>query len=256
MGLKKAESQVKIMLADTILALCRNTLSFQADICVEGIIGVTIDQEEIFLVNINQSYKNPDIPQQCESAKRHKRSLSPERSHGSESSSEETAESSDSDSGCSKPRKRKSRKKKNKGLKAGSECSDENYEMQQDYDLTADNSKDTSECLKSASLTVTIKQEVSDAQDDEDLVFVKEEVSDQQSPDPDFPNIAQTYFQQPMYTDFSPTQNSQHSPVFPPPSRSIMVRPSQLISYPNCIVDGARGHLETCRIWIVKFGPV
>ena len=54
MGLKRAESQLQILLADTIWAMCKNTLAFNGGIRVEGLIGVTIDEEEIFLIPVNQ----------------------------------------------------------------------------------------------------------------------------------------------------------------------------------------------------------
>ena len=57
MVLKQAETQVRSMLADTILALCRNTLPYQAQVSIEGLLGITIDHKEIFLVNVNETIK-------------------------------------------------------------------------------------------------------------------------------------------------------------------------------------------------------
>lgn len=47
MGLKKTENQIKIMLADTILAMCSSTVNYNSEICVEGLLGVTIDNQEV-----------------------------------------------------------------------------------------------------------------------------------------------------------------------------------------------------------------
>ncbi len=57
MGLKKAETQVRSMLCDTIVALCRNTLSYTGHFSIEGLLGVTLDDEQIFLININETVK-------------------------------------------------------------------------------------------------------------------------------------------------------------------------------------------------------
>ena len=67
--MKKAESQVRVMLADTILALCRNALPYRTNVCVEGLLGITMDDEEIFLININQTIRR-DVTPNKEAAKR------------------------------------------------------------------------------------------------------------------------------------------------------------------------------------------
>ncbi len=57
--LKKRESQVQVMLCDTIVALCRNKLPWKCQLSVEGLIGVTLDNEEIFLVNLREHITKP-----------------------------------------------------------------------------------------------------------------------------------------------------------------------------------------------------
>ncbi len=58
MTLKRSGSDVQVMLKETILALCRNALSFHGKVCIEGLLGITLDEEEIFLVHINENIAN------------------------------------------------------------------------------------------------------------------------------------------------------------------------------------------------------
>ena len=57
MILKKSENQVKFMLADTILALCGSTIEYKSEVKVEGLLGISIDDQEVFLVQINKSMR-------------------------------------------------------------------------------------------------------------------------------------------------------------------------------------------------------
>ena len=57
MVLRRHEGQVKKVLTETIVALCRNTLAHSAHVCVEGLLGVTLDDEEIFLVSIKETFQ-------------------------------------------------------------------------------------------------------------------------------------------------------------------------------------------------------
>ncbi len=43
------------MLSETVVALCRNTLNYKAQFSIEGLFGITLDNEEIFLVNIKET---------------------------------------------------------------------------------------------------------------------------------------------------------------------------------------------------------
>ena len=42
------------MLSEAITMLCRNGLEFSQDITVEGLLGITLDSKDVFLVNINE----------------------------------------------------------------------------------------------------------------------------------------------------------------------------------------------------------
>lgn len=56
--MQKADQQrVRALLTETVALLCKNGLSFKSELCIEGLIGVTLDCEEIFLVNIKETIK-------------------------------------------------------------------------------------------------------------------------------------------------------------------------------------------------------
>ncbi len=55
MVLRKAEHQVQIMLCDTIVALCRNALPYKTECSIQGLLGITMDNEEVFLVDIKET---------------------------------------------------------------------------------------------------------------------------------------------------------------------------------------------------------
>ncbi|ESN91537.1 hypothetical protein HELRODRAFT_165590 [Helobdella robusta] len=55
MNLKPDQKRVQILLIDTIASLCRNGLSYHNGIAIQGVIGITVDKSEVFLVHINQN---------------------------------------------------------------------------------------------------------------------------------------------------------------------------------------------------------
>lgn len=55
--LKADQQRVRALLTETVALLCRNGLNFKSELCIEGLIGVTLDREEIFLVNIKETVK-------------------------------------------------------------------------------------------------------------------------------------------------------------------------------------------------------
>lgn len=57
MVLKADQLRVKALLAETITLLCKNGLHFKTKFSIEGLIGITLDDDDIFLVNINETIK-------------------------------------------------------------------------------------------------------------------------------------------------------------------------------------------------------
>ena len=52
--MKPDQERVKNLLTDTVTLLCRNGLSFRDELRVEGLIGITLDNNEVFLVHLNE----------------------------------------------------------------------------------------------------------------------------------------------------------------------------------------------------------
>lgn len=43
-----------LVMQETIATLCRNMLTFEAELCVEGLLGITLDKTDVILLNIKQ----------------------------------------------------------------------------------------------------------------------------------------------------------------------------------------------------------
>ena len=58
MVLKPDQERVKTLLQDTITLLCRNGLNYKFEFNVSALIGITLDKNEVFLVDIRETVKN------------------------------------------------------------------------------------------------------------------------------------------------------------------------------------------------------
>ena len=58
MVLKEDQAKVKALLTEAITVLCKNGLSYRAEFCVEGLLGITLDNDEVFLININETIRS------------------------------------------------------------------------------------------------------------------------------------------------------------------------------------------------------
>ena len=54
MVLSADKERLKALLKDTITLLCRNGLAFKSKFSIEALIGVTLDEDDIFLISINE----------------------------------------------------------------------------------------------------------------------------------------------------------------------------------------------------------
>ena len=63
MSLQSHRRHLQQLLTQTITVLCRNSLPFAAQFSVEGLLGITLDQDEVFLVNIRETVNKyaPDL---------------------------------------------------------------------------------------------------------------------------------------------------------------------------------------------------
>ncbi len=48
--------RVRNLLTDTVSMLCKNGLQFNTELRLEGVIGITVDRRDVFIVHINESY--------------------------------------------------------------------------------------------------------------------------------------------------------------------------------------------------------
>jgi hypothetical protein len=54
--MKPNQERVKQVLVETIVVLCRNSLQFSRELKVQGLLGITLDDNEVFLIHIDKSY--------------------------------------------------------------------------------------------------------------------------------------------------------------------------------------------------------
>lgn len=55
------QERVKELLCETITLLCKNGLHFQDEFCIDGLIGITLDQRDVFLVTIKETVKHGEV---------------------------------------------------------------------------------------------------------------------------------------------------------------------------------------------------
>ncbi len=61
MLLTDEQAKVRALLAEAITVLCKNGLTYRTEFCVEGLLGITLDNEDVFLISINETIKS-DLP--------------------------------------------------------------------------------------------------------------------------------------------------------------------------------------------------
>lgn len=58
--MKPDQERVKNLLADTVTLLCKNGLNFRKELRVQGLIGITLDNDDVFIVHINERLSSSD----------------------------------------------------------------------------------------------------------------------------------------------------------------------------------------------------
>ena len=58
---KNEQTVMKSLLTEAITVLCRASLEYRQKFHIEGLIGITLDNEEIFLVNLNEHVEKDDV---------------------------------------------------------------------------------------------------------------------------------------------------------------------------------------------------
>jgi len=55
--MKADQERVKTLLTDTVTLLCKNGLHFSEELKVQGLLGITLDNNDVFVVHINEIFK-------------------------------------------------------------------------------------------------------------------------------------------------------------------------------------------------------
>ena len=54
---KNDQERVTQLLTDAITVLCKNGLNYESQFCIEGLLGITLDEREVFLVKIDETVR-------------------------------------------------------------------------------------------------------------------------------------------------------------------------------------------------------
>ena len=57
---KEEQDKVRALLREAVTVLCRNGLTYTRELTVEGLLGITLDNQDVFLVSINECIKQGD----------------------------------------------------------------------------------------------------------------------------------------------------------------------------------------------------
>ena len=57
------KTQIQNLLSDAVTVLCKNTLLFHTEMCVEGLLGITLDKKDIVLINIKEIIDRSSVGQ-------------------------------------------------------------------------------------------------------------------------------------------------------------------------------------------------
>lgn len=56
--MKADQDRVRMLITQTITMLCKKGLEFESELRVQGLLGVTVDNKDIFLIHLNEKYDN------------------------------------------------------------------------------------------------------------------------------------------------------------------------------------------------------
>ena len=54
--MKADQERVRNLLTDTVTLLCKNGLQYQTELRVQGVLGITLDNDDVFIVHINEKF--------------------------------------------------------------------------------------------------------------------------------------------------------------------------------------------------------
>ena len=56
----EARSKVRAALRETVLSLCNSALDYTMELSIEGLLGITVDKQDVFLVNVNEVVRSAE----------------------------------------------------------------------------------------------------------------------------------------------------------------------------------------------------
>ena len=182
--MKPEQERVRTLLSDTITLLCRNGLTYKSKFNISALIGITLDEDEVFLVDIRETIKTA-------------------------AEEEETAQNSDSNSeneSVPKSPLRKRKKKRRRTSQSSVESDNENgaRSVRSETEVAEQNS--VASPISNPADRDNIKTEVDDDDDSQDLVFIKDEPGVASMPD-----TSQNYSNTGFTSQTSNLYSSQHS---------------------------------------------
>ena len=107
------------MLKESISLMCKSSLNYNLELSVEGLLGITLDKKDIFLVNINECFKSDNVTAEPEESEE-------ERHTSRKRSQSETIEIKGEDEGPSSCHKRRRRRRSRNGSPGTQCCVDNN----------------------------------------------------------------------------------------------------------------------------------
>lgn len=60
--MKSDQEKVRFLLIDTIALLCKNGLSFKNELKIQGLLGITVDGSDVFIVHIDETFSEAATP--------------------------------------------------------------------------------------------------------------------------------------------------------------------------------------------------
>ena len=69
-SVSEEQERVKNLLLDTVTLLCKNGLSFKKQLKVQGLLGITMDEDNVFIVHINEKVGDVTIEHQKQDNKK------------------------------------------------------------------------------------------------------------------------------------------------------------------------------------------
>ncbi len=58
MIVKEDQARLKALLTEAVRVILKNGLRYNQEICIEGLLGITLDSTDVFLININETVEN------------------------------------------------------------------------------------------------------------------------------------------------------------------------------------------------------